>query len=115
MNKGFTMIELLAVIVLLASIALIITPLVTNSVKKGGETIDKQTQNNIVMSAKNWASDNKDKLQAAAGVKVQTLIDGGYLDADINEKLKGNCVLISKQEQAYYYKYSTNCSDSSIY
>ena len=111
MNKGFTMIELLAVIVLLAAIALIITPLVTNSVKKGGETIDKQTQNNIVMAAKNWASDNKDKLPTAKGVKVQTLIDDGYLDTDIDEGLKGSCVLISKQEQAYYYKYSTACND----
>ncbi len=107
-KKGFTMIELLAVIVLLASIALIVTPLVTNSVKNGKEKLTEQTKNNIIMAGKNWASDNKDKLSNNVCVKVDTLVNNGYLD-NIDSDLKSNYVEITKDSSAYYYKFKENC------
>lgn len=109
-KKGFTMIELLAVIVLLASIALIVTPLVTNSVKKGEETLNKQTKSNIVAAGKNWFNDNKDKIVNNNCVSVNTLVDNGYLDSSIEDVYKSKYVIVLSEENAYYYKYSDTCA-----
>ena len=42
-NKGFTLIELIAVLVILAIIALIVTPLVLNIVRKAKDSANKRS------------------------------------------------------------------------
>ena len=58
-NKGFTLIELIGTIVILSLLLLIISPLVTRSIRNGVKNADEQAKTNIEMAAKNWASDNK--------------------------------------------------------
>ena len=58
-NKGFTLIELIGTIVILSLLLLIISPLVTRSIKEGTEKADNQAKTSIELAAKNWASDNK--------------------------------------------------------
>ncbi len=113
MNKGFTLIELLGVIILLSLLALIIIPTITSSIREGEETADKQVQDNIVLAARSWAVDNKDKLPTK--VCLSTLQNGGYIDKDITMPSTGKavtnaCVNITASGKSYKYTYSTSCS-----
>ena len=113
MNKGFTLIELLGVIILLSLLALIIIPTITSSIREGEETADKQVEENIVLAARSWAVDNKDKLPTS--VKLKTLQDGGHIDKDITkpstgEKITNVCVDITTSGKSYKYTYDENCS-----
>ncbi len=79
-NKGFTLIELVGTLVILSLMLLIITPAISNSLKKGVQDADKQTQGSIIMAAKNYFSDNKDK----DCVNLSDLQSEGYIDDVVN-------------------------------
>ena len=114
-NKGFTLIELIGTIVILSLLLLIISPLVTRSVKKGTKNADDQAKDNIELAAKNWKSDNKGSSQES--ITVEELINEGYLDNEVklpstSEAISSACVKITvKSENAvtgkktYDYKY----------
>ena len=114
-NNGFTLVELLAVIIILAAILLIIIPLITNNVREGSEVADVQNKDSIVLSSRNWGSDNKNYLPDDGGeicVSVKALIDEGYLDNDIEDQYRDGSVLITNTDGAYYYNYQDkSCSD----
>ena len=120
-NKGFTLIELIGTIVILALILLIVTPIITRSIKNGVSNSDEQVKANIVLAAKNWASDHKGQLPTK--VYVSTLQNEGYLDVDVklpsneNKDISSSCVIITNKTPAnaskkvYNYEYSeNNCS-----
>lgn len=124
-KKGFTLTELLGVIVLLVLITMITIPIISNAIKNGKETADKQTEENIVLAARNWAADNKqvlvDNAKPTYKVSIQTLKDGGYIDRDIklpstDEEITNTCVEIKDItsseaiKKQYTYTYSKNCS-----
>lgn len=83
-NKGFTLIELVGTLVILSLMLLIITPAISNSLKKGVQDADKQTQGSIIMAAKNYFSDNKDKAKDKACVNLSDLQSEGYIDDVVN-------------------------------
>lgn len=118
-NKGFTLIELIGTIVILSLLLLIVSPLVTRSVKEGTKKADDQAKANIEMAAKNWKSDNKGN--DASFVTVTELINGGYLDEEVKlpstqESVDVNtaCVEITLKTESprkiYEYKYKDSCS-----
>ena len=80
-NKGFTLIELIGTIVILSLLLLIISPIVTRSIRSGVKNADEQAKTNIELAAKNWKSDNKDS--TAEFVTVSELINEGYLDDEV--------------------------------
>ena len=53
-NKGFTLIEIMAVIVILAVIALIVVPLVTGSIKDSKQKLYETQLENIKSGAKSY-------------------------------------------------------------
>lgn len=61
-NKGFTLVELIAVIVILGLISLIAIPTVNNSIIKYKDKLEADAIKNIEQAAKNWAADNINKL-----------------------------------------------------
>ncbi len=116
-NKGFTLIELLGVIVILSLLLFVIVPSVTSSIQKGQDEADKDTQDSIVLAARNWLSDNKATVNNTSSytVTVSTLQSGGYLPKDIKLPSKGcslnnASVTITATETAnntkYNYKYN---------
>ena len=121
-NKGFTLIELIGTIVILSLLLLIISPVVTRSIKNGVKQADDQAKANIELAAKNWASDNKDLLPKeqnnSYNIKVSDMINQGYLDDDIklpgNDTLETVCVKIKKTngndaiKHVYEYTYSNS-------
>ncbi len=82
-QKGFTLAELLGVIVIIGLLLLLIIPLIINGVKNREDDVE-QTQNNIIFEAVGEYLDlDKDKYPSVPGniycVSLQELIDAGKL------------------------------------
>lgn len=118
-KKGLTLVELMAVIVVLAVIALIVTPNVLKEISKYHNKMYDTQINNIISAAKNWAIDeinekhclicvpennlvsNIDCNNGGEGcieskdpgsstvVFLSTLIDDGYLKDDLENPKTG--------------------------
>ena len=93
MNKqGFTLVELLAVIVILSLIALITVPAITGIIKSGKETLSEAQMRNIELGARNWATDPENLSSLTDGEECVTLPElqaGGYVDMEIKNPKNG--------------------------
>ncbi len=102
-EQGFTLVELLAVIVILSLIALISVPAITGIIKSSKETLSDAQRKNIELSAKNWASDIKNvkKLPQEDGdnicIELTTLQNEGYADLEIKNPKNGKDLIASVQ------------------
>lgn len=93
MKKGFTLVELIAVLVILSVIALIVTPNIMVSVKEYQRQVYETEVQAIKDSAKNWAADNVTELphnnDFSLVVTIQDLIDNGYYDSEVRDTFNG--------------------------
>lgn len=82
-NKGFTLVELLGVIILLAVIALIAFPPILNQIKKSQNQIDDATNALIISSAKLYVDNNHNLFSKKDGnvycISIDELLNRGYL------------------------------------
>lgn len=62
MKKGFTLIEMLAVIIIISVIVLVITPIVTNNLNDSKEAVYNNLINKIISASSDWMVKNTDKL-----------------------------------------------------
>ena len=125
-KKGFTLVELIGVIILLGVLSLIAFPVVNNSIKNAKENAYKTQINEIVEAAKKWGVEHSDELpemntNGAISIDIPTLIQSGYLKRtedgtlkdprDENASITG-CVVItySDEYKQYEYKYDEECS-----
>lgn len=92
MKKGFTLIEVLGVIILLGLLALIVFPSVVNQMKKIDSNISESSKKIIYMAADEYIADNKNKYQdnfdynSYIVVKLNMLVNNGYLSNNIDIK-----------------------------
>ena len=109
-NKGFTLAELLAVIIIISILTLLVLPSIVNSVRNSSEKIDKVTLNLIYDAADLYVSNHSSDFQKKDGNKyeitLQELIDEKILsypvklaDEDITNK---KCVEVSYNEGFSY-------------
>lgn len=126
MKKGFTLVELLGVIIIIGVIALITMPILTNTISQSEEKTYKKQINIIEVAAKEWGVENIDFLPAedsyiGKAISLKTLIDSGKIqnatiqDPRTREEMKG-CVVVkyNSEYQQYEYKYNddtTYCSN----
>lgn len=87
-SKGFTMVELLGVIIILAVVATIVTPTISIIIRNTGRNAYNQQIENIRSAAKNWASDNlfatpKEGEPALILSMNNDLVKNGYIDKNI--------------------------------
>jgi len=86
-KKGFTLIELMAVITILVIISLIIIPVIDKNVKKSSKNMYNIQIENIRMAGINYFSDNYE-LRPLSGwysfVSLDSLIDNGYITDVVN-------------------------------
>ena len=66
MKKGFTLAELIAVLVVLALVSMIAVPAVTDSLKKYKGEVCEVQMNNITEAARSWGAKNLANLTAAS-------------------------------------------------
>lgn len=114
MKKGFTLAELLGVIVILSLIALITVPAITDTLQNYKIKLCNTQLEEIISAAKTWGADNLVKLPSGEGqtktVSLKTLSDYGYIDAVIqnpvtkeNFDLETTTVTITKQGKKFVY------------
>lgn len=86
-KKGFTLVELLVVIILIAAIVLLALPKITDSVKNNTDNVDKIAFNIIKEATKLYVSDNSNLFHKKENkiycIKLNELVDNKYLKAPI--------------------------------
>lgn len=105
-NKGFTLIEILAVVVILGVLSTIMIPSVTSIIKKNRVENQENFKNSLISAAKAYITDNKYKIKfstsnCSSGYKcinkidntaiadnkitLKILVDNGYLNENLKE------------------------------
>lgn len=111
-NKGFTLMELLAVLVLLAVLALMIFPAVEKYLNQSREESNQVETSNIIAATKNWEADNTSKIPDNGETYTLTLgelIDGGYIEDVINHKTdeklsRETKIIIKNKNETFEYE-----------
>lgn len=114
MKKGFTLAELIGVIVVLALISLVAIPAVSSILNDNKKKLCETQLENILTAAKSYGADNIFTLPENNGdtleVTLQQLVDAGYIKGDIDnpmtkEKfdLDDTIVVITKNNKKYDY------------
>lgn len=119
-NKGFTLVELLAVLVILIAIMSIAIPSISSSLERSK---DKQNEAKIKIlesAAELYVTDHKNKIieymvensYDYCTIGIKTLKDGGYIDADAASDSKGNdftgCIKYTKNNSIFIF--GNDCS-----
>lgn len=114
-RKGFTLAELLAVIVILGIITSITVPIVTDQIDKYKTKVCVTQYDNILNAARSYGADHLTELGKSKTITLRTLNDGGYIDASnlkdpitkntISQDLK---IIIEKVGKKYKYFLSNN-------
>lgn len=121
-NKGFTLVELLAVVVILITLITIITPKVFKQLKNSETVIDREQINAIIDTSKLYMNQHSELLPKENSLYVITLNelkDSGLiksnqiLNPSTNEELKG-CVLVKYQNNKYNYEYNEDKCDKIV-
>lgn len=121
MNKGFTLVELLAVIVILAIIGGIGIISYTSIIKKSESDYYVNLVDNLELGAANYFRDNRSKRpgigEVCKSVSLQTLINEKYLENANDHKgnpcnLTNSIVYIKRNSNMQYeYKTTLYCDD----
>lgn len=123
MKKGFTLVELLAVIIILGILGLIVVPMVNETISNQKEKLYKRQIETIISSAESWGTKNSSKLTedgTSIYVNVTTLVSSGNLkNTDIkdprNNKVMNGCVSISYDDEYNQYVYEYIDSNEETY
>lgn len=118
MKKGFTLVEMLSVIVILGIVALIAFPAVDNAIKDSREKAYKQNIEYIESAAVTYSVTNDLGYEEVyKTLDLQVLKNAGLLkDEDIqnpiDNSLMGGCVLYKwhNANNQYEFKYSADCT-----
>ena len=123
-KKGFTLVELLAVIAILGLLIAIISPVVKNLINDSEDSLSEQQKKLVVEATKKYMIENSELLPEGSDraiVYMSDLIDKGVIDNDkiIDPKSKGEingCVVVSYNNEfnQYDYNYSENENDCLI-
>ena len=91
-NKGFTMVEILAVFTLTAIILLITVPLITGMLKKGDDTAYEEFKNTIFIAVEAFTNDETTEFTVPANscgtnqiatLTIGDLVSSGYLKSTV--------------------------------
>ena len=100
MKKGFTLVELLAVIIIIGVVALIAGPSVMDNISASKESLYATQVQNIELATKKWATDSTDLLDSeflnSSFISVKMLQNMEYLPKEkINNPKTGEPMYLS--------------------
>lgn len=114
MKKGFTLVELLSVIIIIGVVAVIVFPVVMNSIKKARQNAYDIQVRDIEEIGRKWAAEHMAYLDYThlntVGVPLQSLINSNYVEnssiMDPRDKSQMNgCVIITYEDFSSQYQY----------
>ena len=119
MKRGFTLVELLAVLILLGVVSLIAIPSVGKILNRSREKARESTKNELIKAAKNYYADNIRELPDDGSHKclsVSEIEESGYISNDdivdptTEEKLTGYVkIYFDNTYNQYTYEYVKSC------
>lgn len=116
MKKGFTLVEMLGVIVIIGFLVIMVIPAVTNIIRNSREDLYELQIKNIESAAKNWAAENPFKMPREDGDSItlflHNLHEGGFIETGITNPITGEefprdmIIVITKNINTYEYSVS---------
>ena len=115
-NNGFTLVELLAVLVILITIMSIAIPTISSSLERSKDSQNKQKQKLLESAAELYVADHKNSLNGKKCVKLRVLQKEGYVDTDAVKDVDDNsfrgCILFPNEtDSKYRFSPSSSCVD----
>lgn len=98
-NRGFTLVELIAVMTLLAAIILVTVPVIINTIKKNDDKLGENFEKSLKQAAELYVERNRDvfpdlnNIGGTAEVSTDTLIEEGYLKQNLENPIDNSSVL----------------------
>ena len=85
MKKGFTLIELMAAVIIIALVALLTFPNIVSRIKEAKDENKDNVEKVVISSSKKYVNDNIDSFNEnnTYCLSIKTLIDNDYLKEDI--------------------------------
>lgn len=118
-NKGFTLIEMIGIVIILAAILLVVAPSLTKTLKNNNAKSDEIFLKNLRMASENYIIDH-DLLNnsSLSKVNVKDLLDEDYIQeipSSLDLENYVYYVYVNKQNGLYTYKLcdsnKSNCKD----
>lgn len=118
-EKGFTLVELLAVIAILSIVSLIAIPSINTTIKASRQSAYDAQVKNLKIGAKEWGADHIYSLPSAGReltIDLRTLKQGGYADSNITnpktkKKLSDTCTKIKIKNSGTKLTYTVTIVD----
>ena len=109
-NKGFSLIEVLAVIVILGLISVIGIGIVSSIIESSKKAYDDQLKRTLLMAGQAYYDANKDELPKSIGfvekVSAEKLKENNFLKEDLTNSKKEDCM-----EKSYVSVHKTTKND----
>lgn len=110
-RKGFTILELLAAVVIVGIIVTLATLTIGKYIKQGHDTIDNQIEKQLILASKDYFNDNKTKFinidEKGIVVWYTTLNANNYISNDLVDSNGNSCaksyVVVKKDKSKYSY------------
>lgn len=113
MKKGFTLVEMITVLSLLAILALLITPIIGREMKESTDKLYQKQIQAIEQATDNYVTDHIENMPEQEGeiykITLKDLKDGGYIDKKLqNPKTKKEFqdtieISITRTQNQYQY------------
>ena len=113
-KNGFTLIEIIAVVVILGLILLIIVPNVNDILKRSKTTLNERQKELIISAARNWGMENLTSTSETMleKITIKTLQDNGFLEdkevknlLDKSDLSSDTVICIQYKNSQYIYTY----------
>ena len=106
-KKGFTLVELLAVIVILIAITAIAIPTISSALERTKEKQNNQRKRILESAAEVFVSEHKNTFYATC-IKLSVLSNGGYVDEEALKDADGKNFVgyidVDRESGKYIYK-----------
>ena len=123
-NKGFTLVEMLAVVIILVAIIAVVTPKIFNQFNNAGRVVDQEQLNELINVSKIYMQQNSELLPDENDLYVISLSElknsgliqkSQILNPSTDEELTG-CIVVSYENNKYKYEYKdgNDCNNSNI-